>query len=397
MNNVILAEQKRQISLSEFQNTLNFALTNMFNGNHLANRGRIMRPIFKKINNTFFDSVLELGKIVYMNPDFKLKTSNDVYRTLADSVKFLRNNIDSVSPSLSATTIVINKKYKSEDYKEKRFRPINQMCDFIKKKLEPFIIDAYIHGSLSTMDFTGYSDLDTLFIIKQAVMEDFQKIKLLENLFLESLKYLYNFDPFQHHGHFYLIESELKYYNQSYLPISAIELSKCILGNGSTLTLHLRDCHEESRKRFIQSAGFVLRYCSDYSNKTIQPYQLKKFLSHLMILPVLFLQLNGMYVSKKESFKIIRSRIPEDIWQIMEFVSTLRQQWYQEGLVFDITRTVSKINHLLIPYSSKYLNRSSPFHFKIDQNELFRKARQFVDYLIFLGGIRRGELNKYSV
>lgn len=397
MGDIILTEQNRELKLNEFQNKVNFAVASIFNGNHLSNKSRILRPVFKEINSTFQNSILELGKIVYGDSQFKLRTLNDIYFIIADSAKVLRTMIESNPKHMAVETIVISKKHNPEDYKEKRLRPVNQMCNFIKKKLEPFLIDAYIHGSLSTMDFTDYSDLDTLFIIKQEVMEDFQKIKLLEKLFIESLKYIYEFDYLQHHGHFFLIESELRYYNQSFLPISALELSTFILGRGSNLTFYLRDCQEETKRRFIDSVNLILKYCKGSPELLVRPYYLKKFLSHFMMLPALFLQLNGIYVSKRESFKILKNKIPENKWHIMEFISMLREKWQQKDSIFNITRIVGKINHLLLPYYTKYLNMSSPFHFKIDRIEILRGIRKFTEYLLDLSGIGRDELDKYSV
>jgi len=323
-----------------------------------------------------------------------IESRESLYKILADSIKSFRSRIDNESADIEKHTVNIPRIYDENIYSGSKFAPINEFCRYVKKKLEPYLIDAYLHGSLSTMDYTEYSDLDTLFIIKQEVLEDPNKIKELERLFIKSTKYLYEFDPLQHHGHFFLTESDLKYYDQAILPLSAIRLSTSILERGNSLTFYVRDSKHESEIRFIDSIRTVRRYIKKDISRLNTPYYLKGFLSHFMILPVLFLQLRGEYVSKKDSFEILKERIPHGIWQCMEQVSEIRRNWDQTTSTFRrrLMKMVGMWNPLLLCFFSVHFHKCCSLSSEILNARLLSEMYDFTEYLLELSGLNENRL-----
>ena len=374
------------------QNNINRLLTLILSGAYLSNRSKITYPFFPTIHSKIEKEMLNLKKLLCVHCNVEPTKSS--YEVLANSIKWFNSRINSKAADLKRVKLDVPKTYDRSVYHGLKFNPINRLCEYIKEKLEPYLIGAYIHGSLSTMDYTEYSDVDTLFIIKQEVLEDPNKIKELERLFIKSTKYLYEFDPLQHHGHFFLTESDLEYYDQAILPLSAIRLSTSILGRGNSLTFYVRDSEQESEIRFIDSIKTVRRYIKKDTNRLKKPYYLKGFLSHFMILPVLFLQLRGEYVSKKDSFEILKERVPPDVWRCMEQVSKIRRTWDQTASTFRrrLMKTVGMWNPLLLPFFSTRLYKCQPVSKEILNVRLLSEMYDFTEHLLELSRLNENRL-----
>jgi len=380
------------IQLQCIQNSIIRLLTLYLSGAYLSNGSKVFYPFLNTVHSNIEKEILNLKKLLCVHCN--VESTKSSYEVLANSIKWFSSRINSEAADLKRVKLDIPQTYERSIYHGVRFNPINRLCEYIKEKLEPYLIGAYIHGSLSTMDYTGYSDLDTLFIIKQEVLEDPNKIKELERLFIKSTKYLYEFDPLQHHGHFFLTESDLKCYDQAILPLSAIRLSTSILGRGNSLTFYVRDSEQESELRFIDSIKTVRRYITKDTNRLNTPYYLKGFLSHFMILPVLFLQLRGEYVSKKDSFEIVKERVPPDVWRCMEQVSEIRWNWNQTTSAFRrrLMKMVGMWNPLLIPFFSMRFYKWQPVSNEILNARLLSEMYGFAEYLLELSGLNENRL-----
>ncbi len=378
--------------LPHIQNAIKQLLTLILSGTYLSNRGKISYPFFPAVHRKSQKEILNLEKLLCVNCN--VKSTKSPYKVLANSIKWFNSRINCEAPDLKRVKLNIPKTYDRSVYHGLKFDPINRLCEYIKEKMEPYLIGAYIHGSLSTMDYTGYSDLDTLFIIKQEVLEAPDKIKELERLFIKSMKYLYEFDPLQHHGHFFLTESDLKYYDQAILPLSAIRLSTSILGRGNSLTFYVRDSKQESEIRFIDSIKTVRHYITKDTNRLSTPYYLKGFLSHFMILPVLFLQLRGEYVSKKDSFEILNERVPPGVWRCMEQVSEIRWNWDQTASAFRcrLMKIVGMWNPLLLHFFSVHFYKCYPLSSELPNACLLGEMYAFTEYLVKLDGLNEDRL-----
>lgn len=372
--------------LHSIQNSINKLLILFFNGSYLSNRSKFFYPFLKAVHDDINQDILILKRTLCTHCN--VKSSESLYQVLADSVKWFNSRVNSKPPDRRSEKINILKIYNKEDYWGAKFKPINRLFGYIEKKLDPYLIDAYIHGSLSTKDYTEYSDLDTLFIIKNDVLEDAEGIKELEKLFIGSQRYLYEFDPLQHHGHFFLIESDLKSYDQSILPLSAIKLSTSILGRGTSLKFYIRNSEQESEHRFLKSIRIIRRYIRD-GNRLKTPYYLKGFLSRFMILPVLFLQLRGEYVSKKDSFEILKKRVPAKIWHCMEQVSSIRQDWNQDSSsgIGRMMKLVGAFNPLLLPFFATHFRKTYPVINEIINKHFLDEMDNFTEYLLMLSGL----------
>jgi len=313
---------------------------------------------------------------------------NFFYSSLNEGLKFFDQELERQLNGSSMPCFLVKTKCFSKIYDVSHLKVISEFRDYIAKNLDSYIVDAYLHGSLSTLDYTGYSDLDTLFIIKNDVLKDPQTIRKLERLFIRSSRFLYEFDPLQHHGHFFLLESDLKFYSQAFLPVSAWQSATSLLGKKTELALHLRDATQESQERFIESVQILRQYLTARRKRLTNPYYLKGVLSHFMILPALFLQLQGRYVSKKESFGLVRAMVPESIWRPMEKVSAIRQDWDQQFTPAKrrTVRLIGSWNPLLLPFYAQKMYRCRPVADGVINDDLLNSMLTLTEHLYKAGG-----------
>ncbi len=196
------------------------------------------------------------------------------------------------------------------DYQHTPYRQtLTKLADFARTKLAPYLRTFFIHGSLATMDFVpGFSDLDTLLVLKQEICINSQRLENLRQKIQAAKKMLRVVDPLEHHGFIFSNEQNLNYYPQHYLPITVLRYAK-VLGGTRSLTFNLRDSSEEAKENFYHYYNIFKEIAKTgvIKNKPGGPeYQLKWFVSMLLLMPSLYLQAKGIYLYKKYSFDLVR-------------------------------------------------------------------------------------------
>ena len=118
------------------------------------------------------------------------------------------------------------------------------------------------------------------------------------------MKVILEFDPLQHHGWFQVLESQLNDYPQGYLPYEVLEYSKLIYPNVKKLVLNLevdesKVDYKNNLKQLV--ANIELQSKTDISEMRL--YDLKSFLSKIMLLPSLYYATkHNQGIFKKYSF-----------------------------------------------------------------------------------------------
>ena len=255
------------------------------------------------------------------------------------------------------------------EYPKKDFvylRPVLELKKFANEKLGEFLKDLHIHGSIATRDYVkGWSDLDTLIIIRKGALENPKSLDKLRDLLYASKKYFYKIDPLQHHGHMVITETDLDYYCQTFFPLILFKYSKSVFGE-KILNAKVRNSKTENIDRFLSFAHYFRNL---YLNKTYSmgSYDLKFLFHAVSLFPTLYLQAKGIHVYKKFSFDIARKDFDDELWEPIDAVTAIRKEWKSPcGMPF--IGTISNINPLLAyQLNSKYL-------------DIFRKIRRLNNF-----------------
>lgn len=275
-------------------------------------------------------------------------------------ISCLHQDFSSIKKTGTKANKIESQKFNFKSYPEEDFsylKPVLELKKFANEKLGEYLADLHIHGSIATGDYVkGWSDLDTLIIIRKSALSNSSSLLKLRDLLYKSKKYFYKIDPLQHHGHMIITETDLDYYCQTFFPLVLFKYSKSAFGE-KCFNIKVRDSRAENIDRF---SSFVRYFRNLRFNKifSMGSYDVK-FLFHMVTLfPVMYLQAKGIHVYKKFSFAMARTDFDENLWEPIEAVSEARKKW-KAPREMPFIWTVSGINPLLAyQINSKYLDLS---------------------------------------
>ena len=137
-------------------------------------------------------------------------------------------------------------------------------------------------------------------MVRDTVLTDPQKLLELRKLAAEILTFTYSFDPFMHHGPYYLSEVDLRWYLEAFSPAMlfgyGVDLLNCTCDleirdrPSNELTDHMLDMFEKFFENW-PSNPFLLK----------DSYDLEWVLGSALFLPALYLQQkNGLFRYKRD-------------------------------------------------------------------------------------------------
>ena len=216
------------------------------------------------------------------------------------------------------------------DYRDRYLRPVKGLHAFADRALKPYIAGLFLHGSLATLDFAcDYSDFDTLIVVRRGVVLDCDRLLEFLPIYRRSMCYLFEFDPLQHHAHILLTEIDLESYSDTLFPLDILDHARSLGTAWSPLRVGRRNCEGAVLREFERVCTAFSRLAESryYPDNA---YDLKSFLSELMLLPALYLQSLGQPCYKKYSFARSAPDFPAEDWSVMEEASAIRAGWRYE-------------------------------------------------------------------
>jgi len=330
------------ILINFLQDELHILLYEFLNGGDFNRPARIFFPVFKRLkNNTgrayFFagllknkyplDNVLTLLKKTKENKDIlPYKKAEMISQLYSDFYPFLNK----LKLKTNERSVNIGNAY--EYWREKvtdigYLKPVIEARDFIYNEMKSHLLGAYLHGSLSTLDYKkNWSDFDALIIIREETITNPKKLLQLRNLSLKITPKFFAIDPFQHHGFFIIAEQAMAYYPQHFFPFELFKFSTDLLGANGALTFKERDS-------FVERINILINFCNYIkklkTGKKIPRniFEYKCLFHSLLLLPALYLESQGKYFYKKFSFAEAKKQFTQKEWDIIETVSRIRNAW----------------------------------------------------------------------
>jgi len=183
-----------------------------------------------------------------------------------------------------------------------------------------------VHGSMSTMDYTPFSDFDTQIFLTDKVFSSIDCLKKTAMVISGSVSLLKLFDPLQHHDFFLCLDLDRRSYPEAFLPLSTMSCATSVYG-------------EEKQVFFIKQSDYQIRYAAWHTGYFFRtsyilkkfpesPFDIKRFLSRFLLLPVLLLELKeNIFPYKRDSFALARKYFNQDEWQAIEIATKARKHW----------------------------------------------------------------------
>lgn len=259
---------------------------------------------------------------------------------------------------------IISVKCVKSSYNEPIVKSIQEL---VANGFEKLFFAVIVHGSIGTNEAINYSDFDGLLIIR----DKYKNSLLLKKFIRYSMKQIYEFDPLQHHGWFILYESQLQDYPQTYFPFELFEFSSMIYHYNDAMweiTISAVIDYKKPFKRMAMSFN-------DKLEKGFRPlgmYQLKSFLSELMLLPALYYQAKAdKVIFKKYSFELTKHDFSPKAWLSIKISSEIREAWHYKFIFSEWLFVRLKDRMFIKKYVRKYMAPQIPYDLKKRLNNQF--------------------------
>ncbi len=216
--------------------------------------------------------------------------------------------------------------WQHELQKKDSYWPIDELNKRMQIDGNKFFLRALVHGSIATLDDTcGFSDMDLAFVVRASVLKDPDKLLELRVLAREILILTYAFDPFMHHGPYYLTEFDLNWYSEAMFPpvlfANGVELLPCF----SPTKIFVRPSDEitdQMLELFRDFFSNLSQHAFDLKNS----YELEWILGSALFIPVLYLQRKtGVFRYKREVIPLVEKEFSCEEWQPVRIASELRR------------------------------------------------------------------------
>lgn len=192
-------------------------------------------------------------------------------------------------------------------------------------------LQLYVHGSLVTCDSTRYSDVDTLLLISHEWLESGERADQLRRIISRAQRWLYVYDPLQHHGFMLVTALDLDRYARSYFPLELLSYAVA-MGPVVPQRYKLRESAVEDVSQFRRLSRRLSRMEHGDVDVPRTRYTLKLALSEMMLLPTYFLQAAGQVRYKRESFAAVRDFLSPRAQSAMDELSAWRCEWRRTPL-----------------------------------------------------------------
>jgi hypothetical protein len=314
----------------------------------------------------------------------KVPSSWDLAQLIAASYSWLSDKL-SQGASKEGTRVVGTggvKEFRSDQYRSNFANPVICLRKFLTTHLKDYLVGFYVHGSLSTLDYCDYSDLDTLMIVKKSVIENPRRLHSLQPLSLSATRFLYMVDIFQHHGHFAIAEQDLEYFPESYFPPVLFRYSTALLDVTDGVNIRQRESE-------IENQHALWRMCYSFRESHYRKrypknnYTVKSYLSRLMLLPALYLQCKGRSCYKKFSFEEASHDFDPAVWEAIKTATAIREEWQSPTLMSWYRRLLAMgCNRLMIARVGRVLSGRIPDRLERRLNgEFYENAACFAEEL----------------
>ena len=274
--------------------------------------------------------------------------SYDIVNSATNTLSILLKDIKSDS-SLKKNLIKFNSfnniinKETNLSYK-KKLQKISDKFKIISKEFDSFFI---IHGSLGDGNYVkGWSDVDAVCFLSDKILNN-QKLLINFRKSCEGLwELMIDLCPFQHHGILFLPKSFTKNYENSLMPIQALQKGCIIKPSGkneleissisnldpietaNSLMLRLSVGEEAIKTRLYKHHGRDGTYLNiDFKNKSDNMYQLFSLISYLMLVPALTFTSINKPCYKADSFKKIDQLFSKKSTLFVNLLSSIRKDW----------------------------------------------------------------------
>lgn len=192
-----------------------------------------------------------------------------------------------------------------------------------KAKNDNLVSNIIVHGSYGDQTSNNYSDIDMTLILDDEIFTSSKKLtKLQKWLRNDLLPVVISVDPLQHHGPFFLWPNLIESYTEEILPIDVYQHAWAM----EPVTLSFSSKSSDKSGNRAHRALKNLQDNSKFFHRGYTMYNIKRYLSNLMLVPALYWSDLGKPIFKADSFEPFYKKFGSAADPI-KVASVIRQKW----------------------------------------------------------------------
>jgi hypothetical protein len=171
---------------------------------------------------------------------------------------------------------------------------LNQYGDFI------------LFGSMATGDFIEeFSDVDMICFLNDNIFKSVEHFNIFQEKIFRLNGLLLTIDPLQNHGIFIVLPYEKDNYNQAFnIPIEVLQKGILFSIEPKVINILISSSEQENGKKYLE--GYLSLVILEMKSRNLSYRFFRDFLHRVYLLPAIYLQSQGIYCYKKDSFELIK-------------------------------------------------------------------------------------------
>lgn len=279
--------------------------------------------------SSLFTAIKELGSDKAKSlviPEGYFINHSQYAQILADVYKIWEDNLP--ESILEEKTLELGMPYKdwlSNGGSANKYLPVHSLKLSIDKYGSEFFSRALLHGSVGSLDDTqGFSDMDLAFVVKSSVLTNSKKLLKLRKIAEQYLILSYSFDPYMHHGPYYISELDINWYAEAQFPSILFSYGVDLLDGSQERKMGIRNSDEVTDNMLRMFEEFFKNLASK-PFQVSNSYDVEWVLGSVMLLPALYLQrTTGEYRYKRDTFQLAEKYFSAEVWEPVVLATELR-------------------------------------------------------------------------
>jgi hypothetical protein len=189
---------------------------------------------------------------------------------------------------------------------------------------DPQGVSLFLHGSMTDLQITPFSDIDDLVVLRRAAWQDPALLARAATTLARIARGYQEVDPLQHHGHWLVTEFDLLLYDQSVLPLVALEDAVRVSGQADIVCRIDPGLDGFARNAVATIQAMTARLAATARQTGLNAFELKGLAGEVAILPAYLFQSRGECLAKPEAIHRAGELYSPHALQALDWATTVR-------------------------------------------------------------------------
>lgn len=219
-------------------------------------------------------------------------------------------------------------RWRSLDTLKVKNRCENEIISSLFKPLASFpAISVFLHGSWADATNNRFSDIDDFVVLNDEVISHREMPSVVRMLNRVDMNFC-KIDPLQHHGHWITSASELRDYDNSFIPLFTLREGLHVSGSDRIeFKINSEKTVSGLKENIYLTCDTIHKLTDKALTSSLNLYGLKCLVGSFALMPALIFQLSGKQISKKRAIGECGRIFSNKAAEMIRWSSEYRNNW----------------------------------------------------------------------